>query len=176
MHSGNAAAMPLVRNAATLSFCHASRSVRITTAILVSNCMGSPRHSGMRPLRAQTRNPEASSNVWIPGSREGARPGMTLALGVAGPGADHAFLAAKIVAFFGRGVQRGGDLGFDRVAVGAAGVGHVDGKRRAGPLHGHRGALALALLARGGECGPFGRIIDGLAIGAAFADGEGASG
>src|SRR5882672_8268814 len=39
MHSGNAAAMPLVRNEATLSFCHASRSVRITTAILVSNCM-----------------------------------------------------------------------------------------------------------------------------------------
>src|SRR5258708_39273321 len=39
MHSGNAAAMPLVRNAATFSFCHASRSVRITTAILVSNCM-----------------------------------------------------------------------------------------------------------------------------------------
>src|SRR5882672_10939165 len=39
MHSGNAAAMPLVRNDATFSFCHASRSVRITTAILVSNCM-----------------------------------------------------------------------------------------------------------------------------------------
>src|SRR5712691_9319349 len=39
MHSGNAAAMPLVRNAATFSFCHASRSVRITTAILVSKCM-----------------------------------------------------------------------------------------------------------------------------------------
>src|SRR5258707_479283 len=39
MHSGNAAAMPLVSNAATFSFCHASRSVRITTAILVSNCM-----------------------------------------------------------------------------------------------------------------------------------------
>src|SRR5260370_9233929 len=42
MHSGNAAAMPLVRNAATFSFCHASRSVRITTAILVSNCMIAP--------------------------------------------------------------------------------------------------------------------------------------
>src|SRR5229473_8650583 len=42
MHSGNAAAMPLVRNAATFSFCHASRSVRITTAILVSNCMMAP--------------------------------------------------------------------------------------------------------------------------------------
>src|SRR5260370_30816770 len=43
MHSGNAAAMPLVRNAATFSFCHASRSVRMTTAILVSNCMMTPR-------------------------------------------------------------------------------------------------------------------------------------
>src|SRR5260221_10967365 len=46
MHSGNAAAMPLVRNAATFSFCHASRSVRITTAILVSNCMS---YSGVIP-------------------------------------------------------------------------------------------------------------------------------
>src|ERR1700692_2101888 len=42
MHSGNAAAIPEVRNDATLSFCHASRSVRITTAILVSNCMYHP--------------------------------------------------------------------------------------------------------------------------------------
>src|SRR3954465_963800 len=140
MHSGKAAAMPEVRNAATLSFCHASRSVRITTAILVSNCMGySLRHSG---------------------PREGARPGVTLALGVAGPGADHAFLAAEIVAFLGGGVQRGRDLGLDRVAVGAAWVGHVDGKRRAGPLHGHGGALALALLARGGKRLGLGRIID----------------
>src|SRR6478672_11964749 len=39
MHSGNAAAIPPARNEATLSFCHGSRSVRITTAILVSNCM-----------------------------------------------------------------------------------------------------------------------------------------
>jgi hypothetical protein len=31
--------MPPARKEATLSFCHASRSVRITTAILVSNCM-----------------------------------------------------------------------------------------------------------------------------------------
>src|SRR5436853_534087 len=160
--------MPPARNAATLSFCHASRSVRITTAILVSNCMDSPRHSGVR--EARTRNPEASSNVWIPASREDARPGMTLALGVAGPGADHAFLAAKIVAFFGGGVQRGGDLRLDRIAVGAAGVGHVHGKRRAGPLHGHRGALALALLARGRQRGLLGRIVDGLAISAALAD------
>src|SRR5450432_2878707 len=40
MHCGNAAAMPPAKNAATLSFCQASRSVRITNAILVSNCMG----------------------------------------------------------------------------------------------------------------------------------------
>src|SRR5207245_445576 len=50
MHFGNAAATPLVRNEATLSFCHASRSVRITTAILVSNRMSfSHSHSGGAP-------------------------------------------------------------------------------------------------------------------------------
>src|SRR5258708_11234465 len=42
MHCGNAAAMPDVRNEATFSFCHGSRSLRITTAILVSNCMEPP--------------------------------------------------------------------------------------------------------------------------------------
>src|SRR4051794_16674666 len=123
--------------------------------------------SGLAPSGALSRDPLA-------------RPGMTtmrtLALGVAGPGADHAFLAAEIVALFGGGVQRGGDLRLDRIAMGAAGVGHVDGKRRAGLFHRNRGALALALLARGGERGLLGRIIDGLAIGAAFADGEGAGG
>src|SRR5947209_18091072 len=106
----------------------------------------------------------------------GARPGMTLAPGVAGPGADHAFLAAEIVAFFCGGVQRGGDLRLDRIAVRAAGVAHVDGQRRAGLFHGHRRALALALLPRGGERALLSRIIDRLAVGAAFADGEGARG
>src|SRR3954471_20339749 len=51
MHSGKVAAMPPARNEATLSFCHGSRSVRITTAILVSNCMLAPmyrRRSGAR--------------------------------------------------------------------------------------------------------------------------------
>src|SRR5262245_19396864 len=43
MQSGNDAAMPPARNEATLSFCQASRSVRITTAILVSNCMNFPK-------------------------------------------------------------------------------------------------------------------------------------
>src|SRR6202011_3623930 len=42
MHCGNAAAMPPARKEATLSFCQASRSVRITTAILLSNCMMAP--------------------------------------------------------------------------------------------------------------------------------------
>src|SRR3954470_4931834 len=123
--------------------------------------------SGLAPSGALSREPLA-------------RPGMTTmrtsALGVAGPGADHAFLAAKIVALFGRGVQRGGNLRFYCVAMGAAGVGHVDGKRRAGLFHRNRGALALALLAGSRKRGSLGRIVDGLAIGAAFADGECAGG
>src|ERR1022692_3173132 len=102
MHSGNAAATPEVRKDATLSFCHASRSVRITTAILVSNCIYySSRHSGMR-RQAQTRNPEVIL-ARDSGFASSTRPGMTikpgcpknLPLGVAGPGADHAFLAAE---------------------------------------------------------------------------------
>ncbi|MGY4381992.1 hypothetical protein ACVWZ3_009631 [Bradyrhizobium sp. i1.3.6] len=39
MQAGKAAAIPLARKEATFSFCHGSRSVRTTTAILVSNCM-----------------------------------------------------------------------------------------------------------------------------------------
>ena len=64
MHSGNAAAMPPARNDATLSFYHASRSDRITTAILVSNCMiYSDRKASFRDgPKDQTRNLE------IPGS------------------------------------------------------------------------------------------------------------
>src|ERR1700733_4634002 len=96
---------------------------------------------------------------------------MGLPLGVAGPGADHAFLAAIFIAFLRRRVQRTGDVGFYRVAMGAAGVGHVDRKRRAGVLHGQRrGALALALLARRSQRAGLAGIVIGLAIGAAFAD------
>ena len=36
------------------------------------------RHSGMRPLRAQARNPYSRWWLWIPGSRRAARPGMTV--------------------------------------------------------------------------------------------------
>src|SRR4029450_636560 len=64
-------------------------------------------------------------------------------LGVAGPGADHAFLAAEFVALFGRGVERAGYSGFHGVAVGAARIGHVDRERGAGALHGYGGAVAL---------------------------------
>jgi len=57
MHSGNAAAMPPDRNEATFSFCQASRSVRTTIAILVSNCMMSP--------------------TVIPGRRDSDEPGIS---------------------------------------------------------------------------------------------------
>ena len=93
-------------------------------------------------------------------------------LGVAGPGADHACLAAELVALLCRGVERARNFGFYGIAVGAAGIGHVDRERCAGALHGHRGAVALALLQRRGARGCFRLIVIGLAIGTAFADGE----
>src|SRR5438445_6967917 len=142
MHSGNVAAMPDVRNAATFSFCHGSRPVRMMTAILVSNCMVAPlkqRHSGARRLarammcNCTSENPYSRSWLWIlrcaiaHRSSRCARPGMTRKspLGVAGPGADDAFLATEFVAFFGRGVERAGNLRLHRLAVCAAGIGHV---------------------------------------------------
>src|SRR6185312_12052231 len=69
-----------------------------------------------------------------------------LSLGVAGPGADHAFLAAVFVAFARGGIERGRDLRLDGIAIGTARVGHIDRHRRAGTLHGHGRAVALALL------------------------------
>src|ERR1700692_4064496 len=57
MHSGNAAAMPPARNEATFSFCHASRSVRITTAILVSNCMDDSAREGGIALKPSFDSP-----------------------------------------------------------------------------------------------------------------------
>src|ERR1700687_1969848 len=185
MHSGNAAAIPEVRNDATLSFCHASRSVRITTAILVSNCMNQPdvvpgwsdgldlrcasAHRGIR------RFSDVQLHIVV---RCFASPRnddwLNLPLGVAGPGADHAFLAAEFVAFFRRFVERARNVRLDGVAVGAAGNGHVDRKCCAGPLHGHRGAAATpALPERRLARRVLGRIIKGLTIGAAFAYREG---
>src|SRR5882724_10601908 len=144
--------MPLVRNEATLSFCHGSRSVRITTAILVSNCMD---YSEVIPGRVEDANPESRDSPMRNCASEvhaNACPGMTIAeklpLGVAGPGADHAFLAAEFVAFFGRGVERARNLRLHRVAVGAAGIGDVDRQRSTGALHGDGPAVALALLQR----------------------------
>jgi len=45
---------------------------------------------------------------------------MKSALGVAGPGADHGFLAAEFVTLAGRGVERARNVRLDRVAMGAA--------------------------------------------------------
>src|ERR1700733_622901 len=130
MHSGNAAAMPPARNEATLSFCHASRSVRITTAILGSNCMVD--FSTVIPGWSAGPDPESlDSPMCNRTSRLGAprRPGMTEVkspLGVAGPGADHAFLAAEFIALARGFVERTRNPGLDGIAVGAAGIGHVD--------------------------------------------------
>jgi AhpC/TSA family len=60
--------------------------------------------------------------------------------------------------------------------MGPARVGHVDRQCRAGALHDHRGAVALAVLQRRVARRLLGRIIVGLAIGAAFADGKGPGG
>src|SRR6187397_123776 len=93
-------------------------------------------------------------------------------LGVAGPGANHAFLAAELVAFAGRCIERARNLRLHGVAVRAAGVGHVDSECSTGALHGDSGTLAFALLQRRNARGILGRIIEGLAVGAAFTDRE----
>src|ERR1700692_586077 len=129
MHSGNAAAMPPARKEATFSFCQASRSVRITTAILVSNCMMAPNDvisvSAKDPKKPEIL--EQDSGVEAIASILVASPVVASALGVAGPGPDHAFLAAVFVAFAGGFVERTRNVRLDRIAVGAAGIGHVDG-------------------------------------------------
>src|SRR5438046_927192 len=160
--------MPPARNEATLSFCQASRSVRMMTAILVSNCMISP---DVIPGRCKASNPESRDS----GFASSTRPGMTAKLsplGVAGPGADDAFLAAEFVALLCRGVERARNFGFYGIAMRAAGISHVDGERGASPLHGDGSAVALALLQRGSARDGLGGIVIGLAIGTAFADGE----
>src|SRR6476620_5902411 len=113
--------MPPARKDATLSFCHGSRSVRITTAILVSNCMRLSAPLGLhgtQPLMVRWRPGAVSNHVARvhPSRRaQGRAPQDDISispLGVAGPGADHAFLAAEFVALFGRGVERAGYSGF----------------------------------------------------------------
>src|SRR5436190_9509188 len=110
-----------------------------------------------------------SSDLW---ARTLWHYSLALPFGVAGPGADDAFLAAEFVALLGRGVERARNLRFYGIAVGAAGIGHVDRKRGAGAVHGNGGAVALALLQCRGTRGGLGGIVKGLAIGAALADGE----
>src|SRR5438105_2538498 len=161
--------MPPARNEATLSFCHASRSVRMMTAILVSNCMLAPRD--VIPGWSEGPDPESRDS----GFASSTRPGMTAKLsplGVAGPGADDAFLAAEFVALPGRGVEGAGNFRLHGIAMRAAGISHVDCERGTGALHGDGGAGALALLQRRGARGRFGGIVIGLAVRAAFADGE----
>src|SRR5262249_1583845 len=82
------------------------------------------------------------------------------------------FLAAELVAFARRFVERARNMRPDRVAVRTARVFHVDRERRAGALHGDGGAFALALLLRGGTRLAFGRIVKGLTVSAAFTDRE----
>src|SRR5689334_6439703 len=97
-----------------------------------------------------------------------------LPLRVAGPGADHAVLAAEFVAFAGGFVERTRNMRAHRITVGTAGVAHVDRECRAGTLHGDRGTFTLALFQRRDAGGILARIIVSLAISAAFADRESA--
>src|SRR5688500_8112974 len=99
--------MPPARNEATLSLCHGSRSVRITTAILVSNCMRLSVPLGLhrtQPLMVRRRPGAVSNHVARvhPSRRAQERAPQDEAsispLGVAGPGADDAFLAAEFIA------------------------------------------------------------------------------
>jgi hypothetical protein len=56
-----------------------STDVRLQNTPVIPGCVPTgPREA--RPddkLRTQTRNTETSAAIWIPGSREDARPGMT---------------------------------------------------------------------------------------------------
>jgi CRP-like cAMP-binding protein len=47
---------------------------RVIESLGVEAAFGLMSHAS---LRGRTRNPVTCSNFWIPGSREGARPGMT---------------------------------------------------------------------------------------------------
>src|SRR5207237_8832862 len=79
------------------------------------------------------------------------RPGMTAKLsplGVAGPGADDAFLAAEFVALPGRGVEGAGNFRLHGIAMRAAGISHVDCERSTGALHGEGGASTPDVLQR----------------------------
>src|SRR4029077_6426967 len=119
------------------------------------------RHS--RKVKDQTRNlARIISRFRV---RANARPGMTerSPLGVAGPGADYAFLAAEFVALFGRGVERARYFRLHGVTMRAAGIGHVDGECGTGALHGHSGAIALALFQGSCPRGGLGGIVIGLA-------------
>src|SRR5262249_21725052 len=95
---------------------------------------------------------------------------------VTGQGADHAFLAAELVAFAGGFVERGRNMRPHRVAVRTARVGHVDRQRGAGALHGDGRAVALALLQGGCARRALARIVISLAIGTALADRKRAGG
>src|SRR5579872_4476898 len=91
-------------------------------------------------------------------------------LGVAGPGADHALLAAILVALAGRFVERTRYTRLHCIAVRTTGIGHVDRERGAGALHRNcRLAVAAALLERCGKCGAHRGIIVSFAVSAAFA-------
>src|SRR4030088_2263483 len=89
------------------------------------------RHSGARRRRDPPMCNCTSGNLSLSDRDSGftaARcPGMTnsLPFGVAGPCADHAFLAAEFVAFARRRVERTRNPGLDRITMGSAGIGHV---------------------------------------------------
>src|SRR5262245_2763174 len=94
------------------------------------------------------------------------------ALGVAGPGADDAILAAVLVAVAQRGVLGLAQPGGDRVTVGAAGIAGVDGDRAAGAPHRNDLAAARAFAERGLRGGVVLGVVVAEAVGAAGADGE----
>ena|GEM_PF-4660780 len=95
-----------------------------------------------------------------------------LSPGVTGPGADHAFLAAVLVAFARGFVERARNAGPDGVTVCPAWIFQVYRQGHAGTLHRDGCAATPALLARGRDRRGFRGIVEGLSIGAALADGE----
>src|SRR3981081_1486001 len=124
------------------------------------------RDNGQAPIpsdRPPQRNQERTTAT---------RPGPMSALGVAGPGADDAILAAEVVALLQRGILRLAQPVLDGIAMWTANILAVDGDCPAGTQDRDDLAAAYAFAERCPARGRLFRIIVGKAVGAARPDGE----
>src|SRR6266849_4445160 len=114
----------------------------------------------------------AAGPVWPENPTISAQSAGTSALGVAGPGADHAILAAVLVAGRERDVLRLSEPARRRISVRAARAPAVDRKGGAALLehHHHLALRAGAFALRGAHRRSRVRIVEGVAEGRARPD------